>query len=173
MDDFPYTRIPDPPGAVSSGAVLSRLVDGIGFRFRWATEGLLEGDLPFRPAPDCMSLGELLGHVHGLLRWVGESVGLRASLPCMERTQGMAARQAVLSLAQALAARFAALADQELAAVVVRTSRGDSHPVWNLVNGPLADSLTHVGQIASWRRIAGKPVQKADVFRGRPPQPAA
>jgi hypothetical protein len=169
MSELPYHQIPDPPATVSSGAVLSRLVDGIGFRFRWASEGLAQADLAFRPAPDCMSIGELFQHVHGLLRWIGEAVGIPASQSCMRRVEGMAARESVLLLAQSLAARFAAVSDAELGAVTVKTARGDAHPVWNLVNGPLADSLTHVGQVASWRRIAGKPIPKADVFRGRPP----
>jgi hypothetical protein len=26
-----------------------------------------------------------------------------------------------------------------------------------LINGPIADALTHIGQIVSWRRINGNP----------------
>jgi hypothetical protein len=61
------------------------------------------------------------------------------------------------------------MSDEDLAAVRIRSSRGDTLPIWNMVNGPLADSLTHIGQILSWRRIAGSPPVPADVFRGRPP----
>jgi hypothetical protein len=43
-----------------SAAVLGQLADGISFRFRWAPEGIREGDLGFRPAADCMSLAELM-----------------------------------------------------------------------------------------------------------------
>ena len=35
--------------------------------------------------------------------------------------------------------------------------------------GPYADFLTHVGQVAAWRRQAGSPAPRADVFRGEPP----
>jgi hypothetical protein len=170
MSDLPYQTIPQPPATVSGGAVLSRLADGVGFRLRWASEGLGEADLAFRPAPDCMSLGELLEHVHGLLRWVGECLGLDRSAAWMRRAEGIGARQAALLTAQALAARFAALPDEQLEAVSVKPSGGEVYPFWNLVNGPMSDTLTHVGQIASWRRIAGKPVPGADVFRGRPPR---
>ena len=48
-----------------------------------------------------------------------------------------------------------------------------------LFQGPIADSLTHVGQIAYLRRIAGSPVRgenyfRADIVPGRvgPDQPA-
>ncbi|MCK5671198.1 hypothetical protein KAI10_07435, partial [Candidatus Bathyarchaeota archaeon] len=43
-------------------------------------------------------------------------------------------------------------------------------PVWNLINGPLSDALTHVGQIASWRRMNGNPIPGARVFHGEPPK---
>ena len=39
-------------------------------------------------------------------------------------------------------------------------------PIWNFINGPLADALTHVGQINSFRRMAGNPVPKVNVFKG-------
>jgi hypothetical protein len=78
------------------------LVDGIGFRYRWATEGIDEGSLGFRPAPDCMSLGELLQHIHGLLRWVGERAGLDARESYMRKTAGLACREAALRAARAL-----------------------------------------------------------------------
>jgi len=162
---LPFHSIPDAPAAVSAGAVLGRLVDGIGFRFRWATEGLADGSLAFKPAPDCMSLGELLDHVMELLAWVAAGVGVQAPAegagPVCER---------VLVLAAALGARFKAMTDDEVARCTIRSSRGDTRPVWNMVNGPLSDSLTHVGQILSWRRISGAPAVPADVFRGLPPK---
>jgi hypothetical protein len=42
-------------------------------------------------------------------------------------------------------------------------------PIWNLINGPLSDVLTHVGQVASWRRINDNPILGAFVFYGEPP----
>ena len=168
MADLPYRVLPDAPAAVASGAVLGRLVDGIGFRYHWATEGLEDGDLAFRPASDSMSLGELLVHIHALLRWVAGAAGVPTA-PFTQRLAGMAIRENTLRLAEVLSARFKAMPDAELARCLIRPSRGEALPFWNMVNGPLADSLTHIGQVNGWRRMAGKPVPKADVFRGRPP----
>jgi len=39
-----------------------------------------------------------------------------------------------------------------------------------LINGPFSDALTHVGQVASWRRINGNPILGANVFFGTPPK---
>jgi len=47
---------------------------------------------------------------------------------------------------------------------------GKEYPLWWLINGPLSDALTHVGQIASWRRINGNPILGANVFYGTPPK---
>ena len=49
--------------------------------------------------------------------------------------------------------------------------KGDSTtemPFWNLINGPIADALWHVGQIVSFRRASGNPFNsKASVFTGK------
>ncbi len=37
-------------------------------------------------------------------------------------------------------------------------------PVEKLVQGPIGDALTHVGQIVMLRRVAGKPVRAASYF---------
>lgn len=168
--ETPYESIPEAPGAVSSGAVISRMLDGIGFRYRWATEGLEEPDMAFRPVDGSMSIGEALRHIHALLHWVGLATGMSAEEGPMPFAEGAAIRPRTLRLAQELGGRFLRMSDGELEAFRIATSRGDSFPFWNLLNGPLADSLTHIGQVASWRRILGKPVPKADVFRGRPPK---
>ncbi|MBL4904447.1 MAG: hypothetical protein JKZ00_00090, partial [Flavobacteriaceae bacterium] len=47
-DDF-YYEIPPAPKEYTAGTVASRMVDGLGFRYYWATEGLTEKDLAFRP----------------------------------------------------------------------------------------------------------------------------
>ena len=33
-------------------------------------------------------------------------------------------------------------------------------PFWNNVNGPIADAIWHCGQIASFRRMTGNPINK-------------
>jgi hypothetical protein len=165
-----YTTIPDPPASMSAGALLSRLCDGIGFRYRWATEGIAAADMGFSPGTGCMSLGELLEHILELLEWVAKNLGLDAGAADPSGSDPAAHRGRTLDLAAALSARFRGMSDADLDAVRIRSSRGESLPAWNMVNGPLADSLTHIGQVLSWRRLAGSPPPPADVFRGRPPR---
>ncbi len=46
----------------------------------------------------------------------------------------------------------------------------NEYPLWYLINGPLSDALTHLGQVASWRRINGNPIPGANAFYGTPPK---
>jgi hypothetical protein len=48
-----------------------------------------------------------------------------------------------------------------------RGGKISDYPLWNLLNGPLADAINHVGQIVSFRRSAGNPIPAGvNVFRG-------
>jgi uncharacterized damage-inducible protein DinB len=165
-----FLFITDPPATMTAGAILGRLADGIGFRYRWATEGITAEDMAFKPAEGCMSLRELLSHVLELLSWVAENLGMQPKDQPLESADPEVLRGGTQELAAALSARFKAMSDSDLGAVAIHSSRGDTLPVWNIVNGPLSDSLTHIGQILSWRRLAGSPPTPADVFRGRPPR---
>ena len=43
----------------------------------------------------------------------------------------------------------------------------NSYPFFYLLNGPIADALTHVGQVISFRRTSGNPIPKGvNVFMG-------
>lgn len=179
-----YQTIPDPPGNPCAVTVLARLVDGMAFRYRWATEGLAPDDLHFTPGAGAMTLGELLIHMRQLVCWVECNVraGRDGAAPVVwsEACAGLddpgdntaaLTRQTLETLA-ALRAGLLALGDGGLDAVRLLGSSGpDERPFWNAINGPLADFLTHVGQLNSWRRLLGRPAPRADVFRGLPPRP--
>jgi len=63
--------------------------------------------------------------------------------------------------------------DEEVARFTTATKRLDSFlasdaslacPVEKLVQGPIGDALTHVGQIVMLRRLAGKPIPPTNYF---------
>ncbi len=167
---FDFRSLPPGPETVTGSAVLVRLVEGIGFRFLWATEALRDADLSFRPTPETMSIPELAHHVLGLATWVAASAG---AIPAASRTPDPPpsfpeARQRVLDVLALLRARFAGMSDGEIGAIRI-ASRAGPVPWPHLVNGPLADALTHIGQINVLRRSSGNPTPKANVFLGRPP----
>jgi hypothetical protein len=67
LNELPYFRIPETPKNMTATTVLIRLLDGLGFRYRWATEGLRAEDMEFQPCSTSMKLWELLAHIHMLL----------------------------------------------------------------------------------------------------------
>jgi len=69
-----FHQIPEYPENLTAGSVLTRLFDGLGFRFHWATEGLGEPEYKFRPREDCMSVEELIKHIWRLVNWMSTSV---------------------------------------------------------------------------------------------------
>ena len=58
--------IPEPEKDFSSTNVLTRMVDSIIFRYKWATEGLADSDIAFRLIEGSMNMEELLIHIHGM-----------------------------------------------------------------------------------------------------------
>jgi hypothetical protein len=157
-----YHRIPPYPDDVSGATVLVRLLDGLGFRFRWSTEGLSDDNYDFRPAPDCMSIEELVRHIWGLVNWVNQTMGLDGF---RKEDDISLARGSVLEMTHALRNILSAMSDNDL-----EEKKINGRPFWHIINGPISDALTHVGQINSFRRLAGNPTPKANVFVGSPPK---
>jgi hypothetical protein len=166
MVELPYRSIPDPPEEVTATSVLARLVDGLGFRYRWATEGLRGEDYEYRPSPDSMSVRELLKHIHGLVSWTLQGLCGEAQ-PAPESPSLQEIRGLTLEKIERMSKLLAGMSPERLSSCRIRT-RGGEYPFWNMVNGPLSDALTHVGQINSWRRLNGNPVPGHNVFLGEP-----
>jgi len=153
--------IPEYPNALKGATVMQRLLDGLGFRFYWATEGLRVDDYAFRPADDVMSISELVEHIWGLVNWVNISInGVSQRRP--EEIESVRSR--VLEMLHELRTAVSEMNDDELSEVTI-----EGNPLWNIINGPVSDALTHVGQINSFRRLNDNPVPRANVFLGRPP----
>ena len=53
-EDLPYYEIPDYPSAYNASTVVARMIDGLGFRYYWATEGLREEDLNYKDVKERM-----------------------------------------------------------------------------------------------------------------------
>lgn len=157
-----FHQIPQYPDNVSGNTILMRLLDGLGFRFRWSTEGLDENDYSFRPAPDCMSIEELIRHIWGLVNWVCQSM---LTERFRKQDDISLVRRSILEMTHTLREALTSMSDEDLRRVTI-----EGRPFWPIINGPIADALTHIGQINSFRRLAGNPTPKANVFVGLPPR---
>ncbi len=170
MDKLPYYRIPEAPEKMTATTVLIRLIDGLGFRYRWATEGLKDDDIQFQPCDSSMKVWELLVHIHGL---VLVSEGFITGNEIEKITPVVLDERRKRTLDAVVRVRKALLElDDEFLEKRMYSPPWDKRefPIWNLINGPLSDALTHIGQIASWRRMNDNPIPQARVFHGEPPQ---
>ena len=170
MNELPYTKIPEPPKTMSATTILIRLLDGTGFRYRWATEGLRDEDMTYQPCGTSKTIQELLAHIHGLLM-ISESYLTDKDLVKIEPCELSERRKLTLDTVLRIRESLFELDDGYLAGRMYKVPwSSEALPVWYLINGPLSDALTHIGQIASWRRINENPIHKANVFFGTPPQ---
>jgi hypothetical protein len=158
---LPFRSIDGYPAQVGGPSVMARLLDGLGFRFYWATEGLTDLEYAFSPGQGCQSIGQLVGHIWGLTNWVYLAVFGEGE----HRPEGASSQRAhALEMLYELRERLASMDDTALEAITI-----DGRPFWHMINGPLADALTHVGQINAFRRLAGNPTPRAGLFTGEPP----
>jgi hypothetical protein len=64
--NLPFSEIGDYPSEFTPANVISRLIDGLGYRFYWSTESLTENDLNYKPSEDSRSTMEVIEHIYGL-----------------------------------------------------------------------------------------------------------
>lgn len=158
------------PDAVDGTNVMARIVDGLAFRYHWATDGLRPEDYEFRPGGDSMSMLELQKHMLHLVFMIKQTVFNTDERETLSSDEPTVLREAVLDNLRLVRAHLSSLSDEALQSHEVLRRAGDRYPVWNIMNGPLADALTHVGQINAWRRLSGNPTPRVDVFAGKPPR---
>tara|TARA_R110001583_G_scaffold74189_2_gene205644 strand:- start:638 stop:1189 length:552 start_codon:yes stop_codon:yes gene_type:complete len=167
-DNTPYFEVPNYDNEVyTAGSVAARMVDGLGFRFRWATENLMEEDLNYKPNEESRSIGETIEHILGLSRVIVNST--------LKLKTDVTKEQPILSYAEK---RNEALKNLKKASDILKrttdlasfkiefvSANGTSeYPFWNQINGPIADAIWHAGQIASFRRTSGNPISSKVQF---------
>ncbi|MEO1010922.1 MAG: hypothetical protein AAFX53_06415 [Bacteroidota bacterium] len=169
QETLPYYEIPEAPQTLTAGAVMSRIIDGLGFRYYWATEGLTENELHYLPGNKARTIAQTIDHMYQLSNTIlkfAQKEGKSGETPKRDPFQQ----------------RKATLLNFKKASVLFRSNEhltgnnpksGDSKnipelPFWNYINGPIADALWHTGQITTLRRVAGNPIRpNLDFFRGK------
>jgi len=66
QEQLPFYEIGEYPSEFSSTNVVSRMIEGLGYRFYWATESLNEDNLNYKPSQDSRSTFEVIEHIYGL-----------------------------------------------------------------------------------------------------------
>ena len=161
--ELPYYEIPAYPEEYSQETILARVIDGLGYRYYWATEGLREEDLAYNPGNEGRSTGETLNHILGLTNTV---LNACLNVPNIRSSdQGEMSwedkrKKSLLNIKRASDHLKSGESDkaEDLKIISQRGERTSELPLWNLLNGHLADAIYHCGQIASFRRSSGNPM---------------
>ena len=169
---LPFSQIPEAPKQLTPSTTLLRMVQGLGFRYYWATEGLRKEDLDYRPSQEASSSLETLQHLYGLSKTIAEAVqNIPSKRPDTKAPVTLESLRAETLNNLELAAQVLSQADQEglerMKIVFDREGKQSAFPLWNLINGPISDALYHTGQVVSFRRTSGNPIAKGvNVFLG-------
>ncbi len=170
---IPYAEIPAAPEDYRAGNVIARTIDGLGYRYYWATEDLREVDLNYRPSEDSRTATETLDHMYGLsltiLNGAKNVANIRpidfSGMSWEEKRTGTLQN---LKQASDLMRGRKRKAIAKLKIIFQRGERKSEFPYWNMLNGPIADAIYHTGQIVAYRRASGNPLDPTvNVFRGK------
>ncbi|MBN4085287.1 hypothetical protein JYT89_02990, partial [Flavobacteriaceae bacterium AH-315-B10] len=144
-EKLPYYEIPEYSKEYTAGTVAARMVDGLGFRYYWATEGLRDEDLAYKPSEDGRTTAETIDHIYGLTKVIVNSALNKPNTRVEEPEMTFAEK------------RKKTLENIKIAADILRVSKdvskfktifgNNEYPFWNQINGPIADAIWHCGQV--------------------------
>ena len=160
------------PTEINNGNIISRMINGLGYRYYWATEKLRENDLRYRPSNDAYSTKETMVHIFTLSKTLYKTtlskINERPDIDIPGDYENI--RNETLQFLEKASKNFSNLNSEELNQMKIKFNRGGtikSFPIWNLLNGPIADAIYHTGQIVSFRRTTGNPIDSSvNVFMG-------
>ena len=168
--NLPYYEIPEAPESYTAASVAARMIDGLGFRYYWATDSLREVDLNYKPSDDGRTTGETVDHLFRLSRTIYNTVhGIPNQKVEDEEMTFDEKRKQTLEMLFATSNTLRANPDlNDLNIIFLQGEDRSEFPFWNLINGPIEDALWHCGQIVSFRRSSGNPYNsKASLFTGK------
>lgn len=167
-----YYQIPSYPEKFDATTVAARMIDALGFRYYWATEGLREVDLSFAPSKKARTSARTIDHILDLTHITLYAVSGEVA-PAIDKTNMSVAEKRNLALRNLMEAsetlKRATRKSMEEMQIIFAGSDGSpsEFPFWNVINGPIADAIHHTGQIVSFRRTTGNPINpKISVFSG-------
>lgn len=162
---LPYYELPEASQEFTAGTVAARQVDALGFRFYWSSKDLKTSDLEYKPTNESRTALNTIAHIFDL-----SYVILDATL---QKPHSKIASD-TLSYTDL---RTKTLNNLKQASDILKNS-GDisqfkiifgtqEHEFWNAINGPIADAIWHCGQLSTFRRVTGNPINaKVNHFTG-------
>ncbi len=162
-DSVYFRQLPEYPEDYTAENVTARLLEGLAFRYYWASEGLRTSDLNFKPGPNTRTTEETIDHILGLSRIIHNSIIGKENTQTGEETnklEFMTKRNLTLeylrNASESLRLKKVQLQDLKII-FINKEGKKTEYPFWNNINGPISDALWHIGQVVSFRRSSGNP----------------
>jgi len=137
---------------ISDRELLRHLLASLAFRSAQALRDAPAEFGAFRPCDTSMSSAEILAHMGNTMEWCC----------CLVQGQERPPSQPPADWAREVERFYTML--QQLDDYLA-TDQPLSIPIEKLVKGPIADALTHTGQLAMLRRICGAPMPTTNYFK--------
>ena len=160
---LPYEEIPAYPDEYSAGNIIGRMIDGLGYRYYWATKDLRSEDLKYKPSEDGRSMEETITHLYGLsLTIVNAPQSIPNIRPADWSNLTFEEKRALTLKNFQKASELTKASRQEdidnFKTIFQSGDRKSEFPFWNMLNGPIADAIYHTGQVVLMRRASGNPM---------------
>jgi hypothetical protein len=140
---LPFSEIPSTTEKYTAGTVAARFIDGLGFRYHWATEGLRAEDLAFKPSAESRSTLETLTHIYEMSAMIKnatmEKVNEAGQSPALSFNE---MRKVTLENFKAASDILKRSTDNDLTRYALKFKQGEHEeqfPFWNVINGPIED----------------------------------
>ena len=172
-NNLPFFEISSEKNHYTSVNIIYRLIEGVGYRYYWASKDLKKKDLDYKPSSSSISSYETLEHIYVLSETIMNSALNKVNNRPTEKTPKSynELREGTLINLQKFNDIILSKNEDDLKRIKIIFNRGGreaSFPFWNLLNGQIADMIYHTGQIVSFRRTTGNPIQKGvNVFLGK------
>lgn len=170
--ELPLRQIPTSETTFTPGSVVARMIEGLGHRYYWATNGLTEKDLMYSASEDGRNVLETLQHLYGLSKVIknGPTSTVNTGNEDLKKFDFQTLRKLTLENLNNASLLLRGKSQEDIATMHVvfkRNEQESKFPFWNMINGPIADAIYHTGQIVMMRRANGNPIHSGvNVFLG-------
>ena len=166
---LPFYEIGDYPSEYSSENILSRMIEGLGYRYYWASESLNENDLKYKPSEDSRTTFDILEHIYSLSQMIVSSFKNQEFNFALKKYSYEELRSKTLNNFKYIYDSLIKNPDlSQLNIKFIREGNNVYFPFWNHINGPIADAIWHCGQVVTNRRASGNPIREGvNVFTGK------
>ena len=165
----PFSDISEYPTEFSQANIVSRMIEGLGYRYYWASKSLSETDLEYKSSEDARSTLEIIKHIYSLTNMISSSFK-------NQQYEFSDVNYGYKELREKTLLNLEYIHEQlklnpDFSKLKIRFERGGNmmeFPFWNQINGPISDALWHCGQVVMNRRASGNPLQSGvNVFIGK------